>query len=549
MHGHEPRPAPPNRIRVPQPPLRAARAQAVTAGRAGFRRRFVRRMLLLPVLDLGVTGIFIIIAHRLDVLAVALVNLALFATALYAFAWLAFKPVARFEQGGRGALEASRRIERLPGLSAAAAAAIVMVFTVTASALGVYTPAQSDLSGISPLEVALALAFYACVYATLYSYFTFFVVNDLCIEMRRHWRDRLPFSPAQADAGPGRPAGRPVRLAGPRGGLARRLAAIFLVIGILPALLLGMDLTLLAHIRAAQGLSVANVVALDMIASLYVVLASMYFVSRSLLAPTRELFSAHEAVRSGDLRYKAAVLTNDELGQVTARFNVMVEALRERALMQDVLHRYLGPGVASELIASGGLIASRSVEATVMFTDIEGFTSLSETLAPQETVNLLNAYFSALTELIQREGGTVNNFVGDAVVAIFNVPTGLPDHAHAAVRAALAIQRALADLRFPLAGDRWIRLPTRIGVNTGPVCAGSIGPSDRLGYTIYGDAVNLAARIESLNKRYDTRILVSAATKALAETQGCTAQFVPLPRTTVAGRQEPVDIFALAPVA
>lgn len=509
---------------------------------AGFRRRFVRRMLLLPVLDLGVTGIFIIITQRLEVMAVALVNLALLAAALYGFASQVFKPVARFEHVGQGAPEATRRIERLPGLSAYAAAALVMVFTVTASSLGVYTPAQTDLSGISPLEVGLALAFYACVYATLYGHFTYFVINDLCIDMRRHWRDRLQFSSARAE-------GRPGASAGLRGGLARRLAAIFLVIGILPALLLGMDLTLLAHIRAAQGLSVGNVVALDMIASLYVVLASMVFVSRSLLAPTRELFSAHEAVRAGDLGYKAAVLTDDELGQVTARFNVMVDALRERALMQDVLHRYLSPGVAAELIASGGLIASRSVEATVMFTDIEGFTGLSETLAPQETVNLLNAYFTALTELIQREGGTVNNFVGDAVVAIFNVPTGLPDHAHAAVRAALAIQRRLADHPFTLAGGRRIILPTRIGINTGPVCAGSIGAANRLGYTIYGDAVNLAARIESLNKRYDTRILVSAATKELAQAQGCASPFVPLPRTTVAGRREPVDIFALEPVA
>jgi class 3 adenylate cyclase len=499
-------------------------------------------MLLLPLLDLGVTGIFIIITRRLDVIAVAFVNLALFAAALYTFSWWAFKPVALFEKSARGPLGASTRIERLPMLSACAAAALVMVFTVTASSLGVYTPAQTDLSQISQLEVGLALAFYACMYAALYSYFTFFVVNDLCIEMRKHWRNKLQFP-----SGPGE--GNPEGSAGLQGGLARRLVAIFLVVGILPALLLGMDLTLLAHIRAAQGLSVGNIIALDMLASLYVVLASMYFVSRSLLAPTRELFDAHEAVRSGNLHYKAAVLTNDELGQVTARFNVMVDALRERAIMHEALQRYLSPGVATELIASGGQIASRSVEATVMFTDIEGFTSLSETLAPQETVNLLNAYFQALTEVIQSEGGMVNNFVGDAVVAVFNVPTGLPDHAHAAVRAALAIQRKLSGHTFCLENGRAITLPTRIGVNTGPVCAGSIGGSDRLGYTIYGDAVNLAARIESLNKRYDTRILVSTATRDLAQAQGCEATFVPLPRTNVAGRQEPVDIFALEPLA
>jgi class 3 adenylate cyclase len=333
------------------------------------------------------------------------------------------------------------------------------------------------------------------------------------------------------------------------GGLARRLAAIFLVIGVLPALLLGMDLTLLAPIRSVQGLSVDNVIALDLIASLYVVFASVYFVSRSLLAPARELFEAHEAVRGGNLQYTAAVLTNDELGEVTARFNTMVAALRERAMMKDALQRYLSPGVATELIASGGMIPSRLVEATVMFTDIEAFTTLSETLTPQETVDTLNAYFSVLTAVIHREGGTVNNFVGDAVVAVFNVPLPQADHAHAAVRAALAIQRQLAVQRFSLADGRHVALPTRIGVHTGPVCAGSIGGSDRQGYTVYGDAVNLAARIEQLNKRFQTRILVSDATRALVVAQGCAEHFSPLPRTTVMGRQEPVEVFSLGPAA
>jgi class 3 adenylate cyclase len=307
-----------------------------------------------------------------------------------------------------------------------------------------------------------------------------------------------------------------------------------------------MDLTVLAPLRAAQGLSTGNVVALDLMASLYVILASVYFVSRSLLAPARELFDAHEAVRRGDLQYQAAVLTDDELGEVSVRFNSMVGALRERELMKTALQRYLSPGVASELIASGGLIASRSVEATVMFTDIEGFTTLSETLAPQDTVGLLNAYFTLINVVIAREGGTINNFLGDAVVAIFNVPTTQADHAHAAVRAALAIQTALAEQLFTLSGGRSVRLPTRIGINTGPVSAGSFGSEDRQGYTVYGDAVNLAARIEPQNKRFGTRILVSNETRTQATAQGCSpARFSPVQEVQVPGRKEPVMLFAL----
>jgi class 3 adenylate cyclase len=455
-------------------------------------------------------------------------------------AWALFRPVARFARDGVDHLAAARSIEQLPRRSAWLAAGLVVAFSITASAAGVYTPADADLRRFTQVQVGAALLFYAAVYAILYSYFTYFVVNDLAIAMRRHWRSVLHFSVGtQATEVTPSTWGR-------RGGLARRLGVIFLVIGVLPVLLLGMDLTLFAPLRSAQGLSTGNVVALDLMASLYVILASVYFVSRSLVTPARELFEAHEAVRRGDLQYQAAVLTNDELGEVSVRFNSMVVALRERELMKTALQRYLSPGVASELIASGGLIASRSVVATVMFTDIEGFTALSETMTPQDTVDLLNAYFTLLNVLIAREGGTVNNFLGDAVVAIFNVPTLQTDHAYAAVRAALAIQRALEQQRFTLSGGRSVALPTRIGINTGPVCAGSFGSVERQGYTVYGDAVNLAARIEPQNKRFGTRILVSHETRMQAAQQGCEAsQFSPLQEIQVPGRQEPVMLYTL----
>ena len=497
-------------------------------------------MLLLPLLDLGVAGIYIFVTGRVNVLPMVLANLALFALATYGFSLWAYRPVRLFETSGGSNEQAIRRIERLPALSAAAAGLLVVLFSITASSLGVYTPPQADLTQFSQREIGLALVFYASVYAALYSYFAFFAVNDLCISMRRHWRDVLQFS--SPPLGRGRwQASSPWR-----GLLARRLAAIFVVIGVLPSLLIGMDLSVLAPIRTLQGLSVPNVIALDLLATLYVVLASVYFVSRSLLVPVNELFAAQEAVRRGDLDHRAAVLANDELGEVAARFNTMVGALRERELMKGALQRYLSPTVANELIASGGVIATRSVDATVMFTDIEAFTSLSETLSPQETADLLSAYFSTVTALIHEVGGTVNNFVGDAVVAVFNVPAPLDDHAHAAVRAAVAIQGALAHKKFMLAGGREVVLPTRIGINTGPVCAGSIGSAQRQGYTMYGDAVNLAARIEPLNKRLGTRILVSAATRDTALEQGFPDRFICHDSMTVAGRQEPVTLYSLA---
>ena len=505
-----------------------------------FTRQYYARMLLLPLLDLGVTGIYIGVTQRLDVLSTALTNFVLFALLTTAAAWWEFRPVARFEKDGSHAVGATYCIEKLPGRSAWWAAALVVVFSITTSASGVYTPVDADLGQFTKSQVGAALLFYAAVYAILYSYFTYFLVNDLTITMRRHWRTALRFTAGTSGVAGARSAWRR------QGGLARRLGAIFLVIGVLPVLLLGMDLTVLAPLRSAQGLSTGNVVALDLMASLYVILASVYFVSRSLLAPARELFDAFEAVRLGDLKHQAAVLTNDELGEVSVRFNAMVGALQERELMKTALQRYLSPGVASELIASGGLIASRQVVATVMFTDIEGFTTLSETMSPQDTVDLLNAYFTLLNVVIGHEGGTINNFLGDAVVVLFNVPAPQADHAYAAVRAALSIQAALDQQRFNLSGGRSVCLPTRIGINTGPVSAGSFGAEDRQGYTVYGDAVNLAARIEPQNKRFGTRILVSRETRDQAVAQGCNAaQFEPVQEVQVAGRKEPVMLFSL----
>jgi len=301
-----------------------------------------------------------------------------------------------------------------------------------------------------------------------------------------------------------------------------------------------------APIRAAQGLSVEQVIALDILASLYVIIASIVFVSRALLASTQGLFVAQDAVARGELNHRAAVLTDDELGEVTQRFNVMVDALRERELMRITMDRYLTPEVATELIASGGVLASRSVEASVMFTDIEAFSTLSETLDPQETVELLNAYFALVNRIINQAGGNVNNFIGDAVVAMFNVPTPQASHALAAIEAAIQIQTAIEAEWFTLRSGHRVQLHTRIGVNTGPVCAGAIGSSERQGYTVYGDAVNLAARIEPLNKRFGTRILLAAETVRAAVAHGFEASAVKsLGEVTVAGRQQAVEVFAL----
>ncbi|MBL8521375.1 MAG: adenylate/guanylate cyclase domain-containing protein [Betaproteobacteria bacterium] len=505
--------------------------QSTSSLQPPFRRQFLARMLALPVLDFGVVAIYIWITSRYDVIPKVVGSLALLGASAWVIGHWLFQPVQRFADGTGSADDATRRIQNLPKFAGWWAFGLVLLYCFTMFALKVYVADESKLNDI-PVEYAtVAILWYATVYASFYAYFVYFVISDLTITMRRHFRDRLTFSPQNASGN--------VRL-----GLARKFGVTVAITSFLPLVLVMLDLTLFSPIRDAQGLSTFDVILLDLIAIGYIIGASILFVSRSQLEPARELFAAQDQVTAGDLSAKAAVLTDDELGEVTSRFNTMVVALRERELMKTALHRYLTPSVARELIEGGGAIESKSVEATVMFTDIAGFTSLSETLTPQETVDLLNAYFSVMNRVIHEGGGTVNNFVGDAVVAIFNVPDPNLKHARAAVETAIAIQAALARTEFTLSTGKKVNLPTRIGLNTGFVCAGSIGSAERQGYTVYGDAVNLAARIEPLNKKYGTRILASESTVLQALAQGLEQSRVePIERTQVAGRQEAVMVY------
>jgi class 3 adenylate cyclase len=530
------------------------------------RRAYLARLLCLPLLDLGVTGIFILITSRYDVIGLVAGGLALLGFSIVAIGTWLYRPIARFERdlrrgGGATPLDTQAvqtvmtRIRRLPWYSAIAAFVLTLIYSFTAAALRVYTPQGASLDHIDTLTITQALLWYSTAFGIFYAYFIYFVVNDHVISIRRQYQGRLNFAlPDIPDSASAASSGASKA----RAPLMRKLAASFIVIGIMPALMVGLDLTIFAPIRQAQGLSMDQLIALDLFFALFVIVASIVFVSRSLLVPTQELYLAQEAVRAGDLAHRAAILTDDELGEVAGRFNLMVDALRERELIRSALNRYLTPSVADELISHGGMIEPRRLEATVMFTDIDGFTRISETLDPQDTIMLLNDYFALLSRLIAEAGGTVNNFVGDAIVAIFNVPILHEAHAKAAIEAAIAIQHAVAETSFVLADGSTLKLPTRIGINTGIVCAGTVGSSDRQGYTVYGDAVNLAARIEPLNKKFDSRILASARTLELASAQGLIHSTLPalpppansvvvraLGEVAVAGRANPVTIFAI----
>ena len=162
---------------------------------------------------------------------------------------------------------------------------------------------------------------------------------------------------------------------------------------------------------------------------------------------------------------------------------------------------------------------------------------MSEKLEPAAVVATINAFFSDAVRLIEAEGGMVTQFQGDAILAVFNAPVPRDDHAASASRAASSIVHAIAQRRYE--GQQ---LSCRIGINTGPVVAGAIGAEDRLSYTVYGDAVNVAARLEPLNKEFGTKILLAAATVALIDD----ASFRKIGTVPIRGRDGHVDVFTPA---
>jgi adenylate cyclase len=192
--------------------------------------------------------------------------------------------------------------------------------------------------------------------------------------------------------------------------------------------------------------------------------------------------------------------------------NLLVESVFEGSAARD-LSRFVPEEVAQQVIHSeeGATIGKGEVsECTILFTDIEGFTSISETMSPEKLIEALNRYFSLIAAPIHEHGGVISQFQGDAVLATFNVPKPDQNHASHAVRAALEIQSVLDGEEF---GDG-TAFNTRIGINTGPVVGGLVGSGERVGYTVHGDNVNLAARLEQMNKDFGTRIIVSEYTHA-----------------------------------
>jgi class 3 adenylate cyclase len=215
---------------------------------------------------------------------------------------------------------------------------------------------------------------------------------------------------------------------------------------------------------------------------------------------------------------------------------------REKRAVRRAFSYYLPDFVIERMLAQDATpqLGGEERDVSVLFSDLAGFTAMSEGMSPEEVVTLMNRYLSAMTKIIEDHGGFVDKYIGDAIIAVFGAPVDDPNHARHAIEAALASQERLASLQPELGLPPGRDLVARIGVNSGSVLIGNIGGEKRFNYTVMGDTVNLAARLEGVNKLYGTRVLTSGET---AKRCRKTLDFREIDRVRVSGRSEPVVLF------
>jgi adenylate cyclase len=273
------------------------------------------------------------------------------------------------------------------------------------------------------------------------------------------------------------------------------------------------------------------------------------FVTRSLVDPVKRLVGGTRAVEAGDLDVEIMVRTHDELATLATSFNHMVVGLREKERIRATFGQYVDPRIVKNLLENriGADKGERQVM-TVFFSDLEGFTRLCEGLTPDAAVRFLNRYFSMMSEVIRTRQGIVDKYIGDSVMAFWGPPfTDPADHARLGCLAALEQMAQLDAFRAWLPEMFGIRqgLPdvnVRMGIASGDVTVGNIGSETSRSYTVIGDTVNLASRLEQANKFYGTRILVNEATRNLA---GDTLAFREIDSLRVAGKLETVRVYEL----
>jgi adenylate cyclase len=313
---------------------------------------------------------------------------------------------------------------------------------------------------------------------------------------------------------------------------------------------------MLTQVNASAATAMANqlgaiwitVIVTAIAAILGLLFASL--VSTGITRPVRLLLQGTREVEAGQLDRSIDVVTRDEIGQLSAAFNRMVDQLRHKERIRQTFGRYIDPRVVEGLIDQPAVAATEGQRRvmTVMFCDMKGFTGLSESMTPQGLVKVMNRYLSTMSEPIRTQQGIIDKYIGDAIMAYWGPPfIDEVDEARLACLAAIDMMKRIGGLRKELPELLGVRtIPTecdlRIGIATGEALVGSIGSEFMMSFTVMGDTVNLASRLESANKFYGTRCLVAEATIAAA---GKAIEVREIDRLVVVGQTQPQVVFEI----
>lgn len=269
-----------------------------------------------------------------------------------------------------------------------------------------------------------------------------------------------------------------------------------------------------------------------------------YLFMRTFKNPVADLEAATTKIRRGDFTVEVQVRSTDQLGRLTEVINETAVSLHEKELMKDTFGKLVDPQIRDYLLRGNLKLGGERRDSSILFSDIREFTTLSEKMAPERTVDFLNHYFDEMNECIENNSGLVNKYIGDAVLGIFGNPLPLENHAACAVNAAVTMRERLKFLNKNLQDTGLPTVEFGVGIHSGEVIAGNIGSHSRMEYTVIGDTVNIAARLESLTKTYGVPVIISHATgNLLKHDQSIALREIDFVK--VKGRLQPVRIYDL----
>jgi adenylate cyclase len=273
--------------------------------------------------------------------------------------------------------------------------------------------------------------------------------------------------------------------------------------------------------------------------SIAVTLIGAFRVARQITRPVSKLSAAVREIERGNYEVRTNLPDRDEIGELSQAFDRLAQGLAERDRMRDVLGKVASNEVVAQLLDRRIELGGEEREVTVMFIDIRNFTGLVEQLPPQQSLQMLNAFLTVVSEVIEAHGGVVDKYLGDGAMALFGAPVTRPDDAQRALACALEIRARVEKLGPELAEKGLPHPQLGIGVNTSSVIAGNIGSPSRLNYTVLGDGVNLASRLESLTRRYNVPIVIGESTRNLVRDVICRE----IDKVRVRGRKTATRIF------